>query len=1281
MKLRSTVKLMTVIGGWLAASCLHAAEFPAEQLEFFEKKIRPLLAENCLECHSTAAGKAKGELFLDHRDGFIKGGDAGTVVTLGQPEKSLFIKAVEYTDPELQMPPKRKLKAEQVADLKKWVQLGLPWPVEAAPQKTGKVEAFDLNKRKQSHWAWQPLKVVEPPKVKDAAWARTPIDRFILAKLEAERLKPAGPAEKRVLVRRLYFDLTGLPPAPEEVEAFVADASPDATQKLVKQLLASPQYGERWARHWLDMMRYAETCGHEFDYPIYNAWRYRDYVIRAFNADVPYNQFAKEHLAGDLLTQPRMNPQEGFNESVIGTGAFWLSQQVHSPVDIRMNQAELVDNQIDVITKTFLGMTVSCARCHDHKFDAISTKDYYSLYGIIESSRYRLAEVESTATTLGKAEQLLAIKRKIKERLRATTVPEDWKVKDYLLAVNEVIEGKNPSDKNKADAGDVLLADFEGKIFDGWKVTGEAFGEGPVTQKEIGSYQGDVGAVGKGFINSHNARRGGKVVQSDGLTGRLEGPEFTVGRKYIHFLVGGGAHEGKTCVNLLVDGKVVRTATGKNSNRMSPARFDVSEFIGKQAKIEVVDEVKGSWGNIGLDHVVMSDRTEFFGGDNQPLLHSDLIEAVAQARGLDVELLKRWIAVQTTKEEIHSPAELGSMPMTMDRMEFVTVHQKLNDGWTFPRNGWSANGAAFGIKATAGDAFQVGTLESPVKLLEEQTDFASGQVSSRLEGTLQSPTFVISYDYIDLLLAGKGSRVSLVMDGFTLIRYPIYGNLRQTLNSESPKWYRMDVRQWKGHRAYLEFVDRTPADPAANGGSAGDWFTVKQILFSNLSNVPAPYMRQTSWVAGWLEKLFRSERGTGVAEGGTRVASPDSEAEAIRAMVKKWLEGDVEYARQSRSINRLLANRLITLGRKDDAELREYLKEYTRIENSIVEPVTVVSMTEGTPFNEHVFLRGSPKRLGDEVPRRNLEALGGGSNTVYKSGSGRLQLAEDWTSPGNPLLARVIVNKVWHHLMGRGIVPTVDNFGVLGQKPTHPELLDWLTADFQNHGWSIKRLIETIVLTQAYQMSSQPMDAGAEQSDPNNVWWHRMNIKRLEAEAIRDTVLAVSGRLDKTMYGPSVPIHLTEFMDGRGRPSKSGPLDGDGRRSVYVIVRRNFLSPMMLAFDAPAPATTVGRRTVSNVPAQALIMMNDPFVVQQAKRWAETLLKDSNQTVEQRLTKIYATAFGRAMTAKEKIEALEFLKQQGAEYGLASESWQQDARVWADYCHVIFNVKEFVFAN
>jgi hypothetical protein len=272
-----------------------------------------------------------------------------------------------------------------------------------------------------------------------------------------------------------------------------------------------------------------------------------------------------------------------------------------------------------------------------------------------------------------------------------------------------------------------------------------------------------------------------------------------------------------------------------------------------------------------------------------------------------------------------------------------------------------------------------------------------------------------------------------------------------------------------------------------------------------------------------------------------------------------------------------------------------------------------------------------------------------------------------------------MVNRVWHHLFGRGIVPSVDNFGVLGQEPTHPELLDHLATRFVNDGWSVKRLIRTIMLSRTYQMSSAITDAKAEEADPKNLLWRRTNIRRLEAEAIRDELLAISGRLDGSNFGPSVPVHLTDFLQGRGRPVVNGPLDGNGRRSIYLAIRRNFPSPMMQAFDLPTPFSTMGARNVSNVPAQALILMNDPFVIQQAELWAKRTLAEPNETPEQRIAAMYDAAFARPATAEEISAAQTFLESQAKEYGLDAAS--SDLRVWADLAHVLVNAKEFIFLN
>ncbi|MFQ5734564.1 MAG: DUF1553 domain-containing protein, partial [Planctomycetaceae bacterium] len=295
--------------------------------------------------------------------------------------------------------------------------------------------------------------------------------------------------------------------------------------------------------------------------------------------------------------------------------------------------------------------------------------------------------------------------------------------------------------------------------------------------------------------------------------------------------------------------------------------------------------------------------------------------------------------------------------------------------------------------------------------------------------------------------------------------------------------------------------------------------------------------------------------------------------------------------------------------------------------------------------------RGNHKTPGPVVPRRMLEAVSGSNQAAIKTGSGRLELARRMLDPSNPFPARVMVNRIWHHLTGKGIVASVDNFGVLGQRPTHPELLDHLASTFIADGWSIKRMIRRVMLSNTYMMSSTP-NPSAEKADPQNLLLHRMRIRRLQGEAIRDAMLAVSHRLDTTMYGPPVPVYLTRFMQGRGRPRRSGPLDGNGRRSIYIAVRRNFLSPMMIAFDTPIPFNAIGRRNVSNVPAQALILMNDPFVVGQAQVWAKRVLAEKAADPRDRIRRMYEAAYSREPTGDELANGVAFLKTQSQSLGL-----------------------------
>jgi mono/diheme cytochrome c family protein len=363
-----TALLLSVLTGAL----VDAAEPSAAGLDFFEKRIRPVLADLCYKCHSVGADKVKGGLLLDTRAGLLKGGDTGPAIVPGNEEKSLLMQAVRWTDKDLQMPPKKKLSEAEIVDFAAWVKMGAPWPAGDKPAVAAVKREFKITDKDRAHWAFQPVKMPAVPAVKSSAPIANPIDAFVLAKLEAKGIAPNPPADKYALVRRVYYDLTGLPPTPQEVEAFVADTSPKAWESLVDRLLASPHYGEQWGRHWLDLVRFAETNSYERDSNKPNAWRYRDYVIRAFNDDKPYDHFIREQLAGDEFVNANA-------DSIIATGFYRLGIWDDEPADKELARYDMLDDIVATTGQVFLGLTVDCARCHDHKIDPIAQRDYYAL--------------------------------------------------------------------------------------------------------------------------------------------------------------------------------------------------------------------------------------------------------------------------------------------------------------------------------------------------------------------------------------------------------------------------------------------------------------------------------------------------------------------------------------------------------------------------------------------------------------------------------------------------------------------------------------------------------------------------------------------------------------------------------------------------------------------------------------------------------------------------------------------------------------------------------------
>ncbi|MSQ97540.1 MAG: DUF1553 domain-containing protein [Gemmataceae bacterium] len=730
----------------LLITCVPAtalAQMPtAEQLTFFEAKVRPILSARCYTCHSQSAKKLKGGLKLDSRDTILKGGDNGPALVPGKPSVSLLVKAIKYDG--LEMPPSGKLPADEIAILVKWVEMGAPWP-ELTVKPGVSPEVGVLTTERLRHWAWQPLKVTEPPALTEADHKRNPIDRFVLAALSAKGMKPNPPADRRTLIRRAFLDLLGLPPSPEEVEAFVKDDSQDGFAKSIDKLLMSPHYGERWGRHWLDVARYSDGHGGFLDSaPLPLAWVYRDWVVKALNDDMPFDKFVKYQIAGDLM-------DAGW-EAASATGFLAIGPTYRDDggdlESIAKCKAETLDDRVDTVTRGFLGLTVSCARCHDHKFDPIPQADYYSIAGV--------------------------------------------------------------------------------------------------------------------FNNTRN---------------------------------------------------VDRPAT-------SP------------------------------------------------------------------ELVKR-------------------------------------------------------------------------------------------------------------------------------------------------------------HQEHKKTVDAATA--------------------------------------------------------------------ALRDATKA----------------------------KDDGRRKELEAELARLKaNAPPSLSNFHAAADGGAADMNLAIRGDLRKPGPVVPRRFLFALAGPDRTAWTKGSGRLQLAEAIASSTNPLTARVIVNRVWQHHFGTALVGTTDNFGLLGERPSHPELLDWLAARFMVDGWSLKKLHRLIMLSDTYQASSR-FDADSFRRDGDNRHLWRMSPRRLEVEAWRDSLLAVTGELDRTVGGRPVNDILTS-----------------PRRTLYSAISRNGdklpSDEFMRLFDFPSARAVASKRSVTTVPQQSLFLLNSPFMVARGKAFALRLTREA-PTADERIDRAYALLYGRQPTAEERRLAQTFL-------GAGDEAWPRYAQ-------------------
>ena len=863
-----------------------------EQIAFFEKSIRPVLANKCYKCHSAEAEKVKGGLLLDTREGIRAGGDSGHAVVPGSLTESLLITALHYADKDTAMPPEKsggKLPDDVIKDFEKWVLMGAPDPREGTAKVVSKKE-IDWTKARE-FWAFIAPQIAPVPQPAAKGWPRSEIDRFVLTGLESKGLKPVADSEPRALIRRITFDLTGLPPTPEEVEAFVKAASANrqaAIAALTDRLLASPQFGERWGRHWLDVARFAESTGKERNFTFPEAWRYRDWVIASTNADKPYDQFIVEQLAGDLL--PAKNDAER-DAHLIATGFLAIGPKGLNEKNRDQFRMDLVDDQIDATSRAVLGLTVACARCHDHKFDPIPQKDYYAMAGIFRS----------TTTYFG------------------------------------------------TDAG--------------------------------------AGAA--------KNRNGTPLIA-------LTPPP---------------------------------AADGSSAPTAAPA----------------------------------------------------------------------------------APAQPS--PVTADKPQFPS--------------------------AIAGDPKRARYFASlsPEKkaALLERFGKAAPQTSAPAAATV-------------------------------------------------------------------------PVPPPA-----------EKQLPAFLANDPEKAKRFAS-------------------------LPPEKKAE----LLARFGQGNA--------------------AKGGKANGKKYQASASKPRSGLPEAMGV---REGAAANAAVLIRGEVDHRGETVPRGFVTVLTNGTApTMPANASGRLELAQWLTAPENPLTARVMVNRVWMHLFGQGLVTTPDNFGATGSTPSNPGLLDHLALQFMHDGWSVKKLVRSIVLSRTYQLSAAH-DSANFAADPDNTLLWRASPRRLDAEAIRDAMLAASGQLDLAPLAGSVVARVGDGYIGRGIQTSAFKSDSN-KRSVYLPIVRDFVPEALEVFDFAEPSLVVAARDVTNVPSQALFLMNDPFVMQQAKAMAKRLLATSLD-YPQRIALAYQLTLSRQPTAAERTRADQYLRSEATQLIPIKSGQVADASEtsWATFCQALFACAEF----
>lgn len=1238
---------------WLVASPPNAAANEADQL--FETKIRPVLAVTCFRCHGDP--KVSGELRVDSRDALLKGGESGPAIVPGKPDASLLIRAIGRHADVSAMPPEKEqaLRADQVADFAAWVKAGADWP-----ETTAKFAAL-------KHWAFEPVRDVAPSAVRDTAWARTSIDGFILAKQETAGVLPAPPANKLTLIRRATFDLTGLPPTPDEVEAFQNDGAPDAFERVVERLLGSPAYGEKWGRHWLDLVRYADTAGETADYPVPSAWRYRNYVIGTFLADKPYDDFLREQIAGDILAG--QGPPEKYAERVTATGYLAISRRFG--FDSENYHHLTIQDTIDTLGQTVLGLSIGCARCHDHKFDPVSAQDYYALYGIFDSSRYAFPG----------SEQKQRVRALVPLVPTAESLPRwrEFELRAAAMAA-DLARQKRPIPTGVLRSLDEMDGDFElqaaaaggsnGVLVPPWLYVGNI----AVTIAAQSPFQNayPLGRVGASIAANAGHYRIAQALRPHRSSGEAEplyvNLDFRVGKPDgmatgAHRLML-GPQRGPEALELLITSEALVVRNGTSIETF--AKLPPGQWQNLQLRLDL-QKLTFS-GRVGSPESIteFTDQplaTEWSGSIEQVVLDSsDPADAKLTAIEYDnLAIGSAAIPSVNTKPPtgIESIPDLAALTAQLLALVGIDGDFELQQEGTPPALPWHAGPGSVVKMATAAQSpfrnvYPPGTLGITMPNRGEYDGFGlplppvkplvGGKVFASFDFCCASEEHGANGTWRYYLGHGPGhsAAVELFFNGSEFFRRS--GDAREAV---AP----LKIGQWYQVQLVLDLPAKTYAGTLAS--TAGKTEFVGQLASGWDGTIDNTFIDSYGHVGGVRPALLADNFVLG-----------DREIPPLDAPAKE--SGADDNRRSSvRELRRQIADLQIAADRQAN-ELRSLLASG---------PVPLAyGVTEGTPHDVRLHQRGEPDQLGEVVPRGFVKVLGQSTLPADVKGSGRLELAQWLTRPDNPLTARVIVNRIWQHHFGQGLVKTPSDFGSRGIPPTHPELLDHLAAELMRDGWSLKGLHRRILHSSTYQQS--PADPRAGDINKSDLYDGFVS-RRLSAEEIRDAILAVSGRLDRN--------------PGREHPFPS-PLDWSftqhnpfsavydhRQRSVYLMASRLKRHPFLALFDGADPSASTPARAGTTVPTQALFFLNDPLVHESADAWATRLLAEQSDD-EAQIELAWREAYGRSLQPAERTQAAEFLATYRAELQSAGGD-QIQQRALAALMRTIFGSNEFLHVD